>query len=462
MIKIFVRNTSSQLSDYTEELEKLLTCPYPNYWFAPKYRGGLWDGQYHFLKIPSLRFPSGLLFLVEKYFRENDIEYEINDLRTWPKTDIINSVDKNLLKGIQLRDYQQEAILAGMRQKRGIFEIATGLGKTEISIAITKLLKLPTLFVVHTQDLLHQTKERFEKRLDMKDKIGILGDNEYQIEFITVATVQTLHSLLKREQATAKELLNVFQVVFFDEVHHASSMEFWKVGMFMHNAVYRWGLSGTPLKRNILSNMKVLALTGDIIYSKSAKAGIDDKYLSNIKMEIIENPEEVTGKTWQQIYKRGIVESGRRNGKIIDIVEREFKNNKRIMLLIRYIKHGEILQHLLKSKHIPAVFLSGRDKTCKREEFKTKFNMQDMGGRNFVLISSVIFQEGVDIPNIQVLIIASGGSSEVQTIQRVGRGLRIKEGGGGLLVYDFNDKETEYLDKHSRKRIRTYKAEGFM
>ena len=73
---------------------------------------------------------------------------------------------------------------------------------------------------------------------------------------------------------------------------------------------------------------------------------------------------------------------------------------------------------------------------------------------------STIFDEGVDIPEVNVLIIAAGGKSEVKTIQRIGRGLRKKKV-GGVLVFDFKD-ASKFLDRHSIDRIKVYQKEGFL
>lgn len=462
MIKIFVKNVYSTLSDYTEELEARLTVAHEGYWFSPQYKKGFWDGKTHFLKVPSLKFPTGLLFIVEEYFKEKDMKYSIVDLRG-ERTVTAHWVDENILSGIKLREYQQEAVIRGLHEQRGIFEVATGLGKTEIAIALTKLLKRRTLFLVHTQDLLHQTIERFEKRLGVK--IGVVGSGQFDVyPDIVVATVQSIDSKMKREMKWAKDFLNSFQVMFQDETHHSSAMTFYKVGMFMHNAYYRFGLSGTPLRRSTLSNMKVMAVTGGIIYSKMAEEGIKEGFLSNIEVRIVDNTEvlpEVVD--WQKIYEIGIVRSEHRNTLITEIVNENYKKHKRQMLLVRYIEHGKVLQRMLNNHYrIPTKFLSGEDPAWKRGQIKGEFNIQDTKKGGFVLVSSVIFQEGVDIPNINVLIIASGGKSEVWTIQRVGRGLRIKEGGGGLIVYDFNDMNSKFLSTHSKKRIKTYKQEGFL
>lgn len=480
-IKIFLKNVYSVLSDYTTGLEERLTVAYPNYWFSPKFKHGLWDGKNHFLKVPSLKFPTGLLFIVEEYFKEKNMEYEIDDLRSEPIITPKNYLHpkyfrnaKKYLHGITLRDYQMEAINKGLMHCRGIFEVATGLGKTEIACGITKALGLRTIFMTHTQDLLHQTIERFESRLDRKGKIGIIGDGRFEVDSdIVIAMIQSLDRRLfeknkqnrsvinKKTGVETKQLLNTFNIMFQDETHHSSAATWYRMGMFMHNAHYRFGLSGTPLKRDVLSNMKVMAITGDVIYSKLAEEGIEEGYLSGIEVRIVDAPEDsflmsrFADSEWQEIYDKAIVNSSARNDAIIDLAEKEFKLGKKILILVRIIEHGEILKRMLAERKIDFAFIHGGHGSDVREEVKKNFNEKG----DFVLIASPIYDEGVDLPEVNVLIKASGGKSEVKTIQHVGRGLRPKK--ENLIVYDFYD-HSKYLEEHSQERIRVYKQEGFL
>ncbi len=68
---------------------------------------------------------------------------------------------------------------------------------------------------------------------------------------------------------------------------------------------------------------------------------------------------------------------------------------------------------------------------------------------------------GVDIPELQVVILAAGGKSAVRVIQRAGRALRKCVGKKKATIHDFFDTGSIYLIKHSRNRMATCKAEGF-
>jgi superfamily II DNA or RNA helicase len=75
------------------------------------------------------------------------------------------------------------------------------------------------------------------------------------------------------------------------------------------------------------------------------------------------------------------------------------------------------------------------------------------------IVTTVVTDEGIDIPEINCLILAGGGKSFVKTIQRVGRGLRLKADRGNLQVIDILDMTNPYLIKHSDKRLDFYADE---
>lgn len=460
---ITIGNVFSQMNDYPPGLEEQLTVTHPNYWFSPQYRAHLWDGKTHFLKLtPTVHFPTGLLFIVTEFFQRTGLEYTILDPRppiVYTKQ-MLEPVPDKLLNGITLRDYQIVAIEEALRKQCGVLELPTGSGKTEVAAGIIKCLDRPTLFFVHTQDLLHQTASRFSDRLGIP--VGKIGDGEYDVEKrYIVATIQSVHARLKsKDQRTREEMLLLLhraEVVFQDECHHASASSWYAIGQKTVWARFRYGLSGTVLRRDEVSNMKMLALFGPPIYTKRTMDLVEDGYLSEIRVTILDNPEVISTGSWPEIYLHGVVQSEIRNKMILDEAEKAFRAGERVMILIRYIAHGEVLtKKLVEERHVPAYFLSGQSCGSDRTNKKEQFNQEG----DFVLVASTIYDEGVDLPEINVLIIGTGGASEVKTIQRVGRGLRKKKDGSTLRVIDFNDR-SKYLDKHSQERKRVYDSEGF-
>ena len=148
----------------------------------------------------------------------------------------------------------------------------------------------------------------------------------------------------------------------------------------------------------------------------------------------------------------GIVHNKARNEVIKNIVEKH-REEGYICILTRILEHGEELD-----KTIPgAVYLKGEDPLNKRMEVINKFN----NGEIPVLIGSSILNEGISISNMKTLIMASGGKAQTQTVQKIGRVLRITKEKRQGVFYDFIDMNNKYLFKHSKQRLSLYKKEGY-
>lgn len=459
MITIKVKNVKSTIDAYLPLLEERLATYHPKFWHSTKYKANEWDGMTHFIDLKTGKFPTGHLHIVTDFLCEEDMPYEIiNDRGEDPVcVGVLSELCPDMLHGIKLREDQTEAITQAIMNCRGVIHMPTGTGKTEVAIAITKLLNRPTLFLVNSKSLLHQTQERFIKRLDSDgEEIGIIGDNIHAPgTLVTVATVQSFDHMKKRSQKEFSQEVRKYQVLIFDECHHASAKTWYTVGTWAHNAYYRFGFSGTPMDRDEIDSMKLMSVTGQTIYKRKTQDAIEDGDLCEIEMEMIENKEYVFGFKWQEVYREGIVYSRARNDLICEkAIYHKLKGDK-VLILVRHIKHGINLNGMM--QRYPIHFLYGKHTQEEREAVIHWFN--DDGGK--ILIASGIFDEGIDIPEINVLIVASGGKSDVKTIQRIGRGLRKKLDGGSLKAYDFID-HSEFLLEHSLQRTYIYKREGYL
>jgi superfamily II DNA or RNA helicase len=101
--------------------------------------------------------------------------------------------------------------------------------------------------------------------------------------------------------------------------------------------------------------------------------------------------------------------------------------------------------------------LWGEKSTAKRDAAVRRLVTGDID----VLIVSVIFQEGTDIPDIRSVIVGSAGKSAIAAIQRVGRGMRVVEGKKEFHVYDVYDKGHRTLKKWAKERKAAYELEGY-
>ena len=133
-------------------------------------------------------------------------------------------------------------------------------------------------------------------------------------------------------------------------------------------------------------------------------------------------------------------------------------DSRRIALvLVRYIEHGERLEKMIEEEaELKCAFIHGSTDWAKRSRDLEAFKRGDLK----ILISSSILDEGIDMPDVDVIIIASGGNSTIKALQRVGRGLR-KGKTGEVTVVDFGDAGHPLLLKHSLARMQSYIDAGY-
>jgi hypothetical protein len=92
----------------------------------------------------------------------------------------------------ELRPYQSKALEVMTRHGSGILVAPCGSGKTALGMAMIAHWKQPALVLVHTKDLLKQTREAARRWLDIES--GIIGGGKYSLGPVTVATVQSFHA----------------------------------------------------------------------------------------------------------------------------------------------------------------------------------------------------------------------------------------------------------------------------
>lgn len=409
------------------------------YRFMKRYKAGVWDG-YISLMTSAAYFPTGLLPFVARRLKELGHTFRFAMECEYIQPDPISP---DMLRGITLRDYQLDAITMLLDKKRGIARMATNSGKTEVMAGIIKALRVPqTLVIVASKELLDQTSKRLQYRLGVK--VGRIGDGAWDRKQVTVAMIQTLHSRLSNELANS--------LVLIDECHHASSDTMMDVLSRVRGS-YRYGFSGTPLKKDLLSDLKLMSVTGRILVDISNKYLIQHEYsaLPKITIHIVENNDEEMWKwKYQPAYSELIVHNTERNRIIADAARAA---NGIVLILVNTIEHGKLLQAMLPE----SIFVHGSDDSSIRREILEKMRIDSRG----VFIASPIFDEGVDVPNIDSVILAGGGKSSVKLLQRIGRGMRKKEGTNVLYIHDFIDDTNKYLLRHSDARISTYVEEGF-
>jgi superfamily II DNA or RNA helicase len=348
-----------------------------------------------------------------------------------------------------------------LQAKRGIAKLATGAGKTEIAIAITKALNIPTLFLTHRVNLLYQTAKRYIARVpELKGRVSVIGDGNYETNFITIATVQTLYNLVQKDREQAIFELSPFQLLIIDEAHHSGASQFYETANCCVNAYFRLALTATPFMGTQVESMYLKGITGDIFDTVSAGFLVEKGVLARpfFKFIRVDKPDNLKKlSSWHDIYNNGIVNNEYRNNLIVSKIAELKKYN--ILCIVDRVKHGQILKAKMKEKGIRAKFLNGSHAYDQRTKA-----LDDLSkGKINAIIATNIFDEGIDVNDINCIVLAAGNKSAPAIYQRTGRAMRKKEADNYALVIDFVDTTHEKLLEHSTQRYRTVKNEsGFV
>ena len=236
---------------------------------------------------------------------------------------------------------------------------------------------------------------------------------------------------------------------------HARAESCQVISDYSVSARYKYGASATPF-RDSNDDILIDACFGKIISDISASFLIDLGYLVPPNIYFIDVKTPVQGCfTYPSIYKKFIVENNVRNGYIAKIAQSMFNEGSTVLILVKHIAHGKILEKLIPN----CVFLHGIHSSKKRKEHLDKMRE----GKGSITASSQIFDEGIDVRALDTLILAGSGKSSTRALQRIGRTLRPYISPSGekkeySTIIDFRD-HCKYLKDHSKKREKIYRTE---
>lgn len=442
--------------------------------FVPSYKDGFWDGKVHLLKATGdyYRMPTGLLDAVLGVFPH----LEIRDHRKRPLGDRC----RFRWIGHTLRDYQQEAVESALgptltgEPPRGILQVPIRGGKTLIAARLIHSLGWRTTFVVESELLLRQTVKAFKEYMEPVDYVhqtpteirpisytgpwvGSCGSGSWHPGWITVVMVQTM--LARPVEALA--LLRQTDLVIVDEVHHMKADE-WRKPLLSSDIWGRIGLSATlfedPSIPQERSAVWVRAVVGPTICQIPVSRLIDAGYL--VQPWVLMYPVYHVGarRTWRggATYNECVVDSVKRNSLICDLTQDAVARGALVLIDTGRLNQMGALRRMLEARGVACEEIHGKTPSDRRQRILTKFRK-----RHVQVLIGTILGEGVDVPELEVVINAEGGKSRVAVMQRL-RNLTVSDGKQHAVVIDFADIGQPHLQDHSLDRLDQYVGtEGF-
>lgn len=433
-----------------QEIDRKTAVSVPDAHFAMKHAPG-WDGKWHPVNVLQKTFSTGLLPRVRRVVPVA----RVIDERKKPKQLEINP---DILNGIVFSEFQLAGIIGILEEGRGTIGIGVGGGKTECGIGIAMHVPGKCVYIVHRKDALQQTVERIEQRTG--EFAARIGDGVWDdragddLTKFVVAMPQTIirdPNLFRMQVADAN-------VIILDEVHVTGSAKTWYALAQSCPAYYRAGLTGTPKTGDPVKDMRLEAAAGPILIrikaSELAAAGL--LVPCKVIVHKVDNLVFVS-KNWGQVRRTLIEENEARNNKIIEITIAAVKKGARVLIICDTKRHERRLSGILQDTGIRCAILHGGHSTGARTAAKRDLR----AGILEAVLATPIWDDSIDLPELDTVILAAGGKSGVRVVQRIGRALRVSKGKTHATVHDFHDTGNSYVVRHSVARQRACKREGF-
>ena len=363
---------------------------------------------------------------------------------------------------VPLYGYQEKAVAMALGAFYGILQAPAGSGKTQMGIAMAVRLGRRTLWLTHTHDLLMQSKERAERYIK-KDLIGTITEGKVEIgKGITFATVQTMCKL------DLHEFKHEWDVIIVDECHRVAgtptAMTQFSTVLNALGARHKYGLSATVHRADGLIKA-TYAMLGEVIYAVPEEA-VAEKIM---KVNVLPCPLD-TEMSLNFLAPDGMIVYAKlisylagnleRNCRILkDLVENSEHSN---LILSDRLDQLEALLWLLPGPlQKQAVMITGKmtSKSGKAERAQALEDMRS-GTKRYLFATYSLAKEGLDIPRLDRLYMATPQKDYAVVAQSLGRIARNYEGKEQPIVYDYVDIRIPYLIKSYKKRCTTYRKLG--
>ncbi len=332
--------------------------------------------------------------------------YPVEDNSKFREVDQKIGADLN----IDLRDYQEEYVARAYKEKAAVLANPAGSGKTVTSIGLMSKIDSPTLVLVPQRSLVGQWKrEILDKTAITEDQIGEYHGDEKEMNDVTVAT----YHMAGQKTSIFR---NEWGLIIFDEVHHIPSKLFRKTASLQ--STRRIGLSASPVREDN-KEREIFALIGKEIGGDWARFFHQEYVLKpDVEIQFVDWESDFHRNQYHEAsgFQKAILASKNpRKKQRIETLLEDHEDDKTVVFC-DWIEQGEDL-----AEEFDIPFVSGQTDFEDREDYFEKFRE----GELTTIIVSRIGDEGLDLPDAEIGIIASGqGGSRRQATQRAGRVMR--------------------------------------
>lgn len=370
------------------------------------------------------RLPKLDLEMIENYEKVYKLSKEYSKIQEKNQ----NSLFK---KDIKPNFMQKEALenlkLLRESEDKGLLISATGTGKTYLSAFDVKNLKPEKmLFMAHRKTILRKAKYTFENIISNK-KMAIYGEESIVDADYIFAMVQTLN----KKEHLEKFSKNYFNYIIIDEVHHSGAKTYQSIISYF-KPDFLLGMTATPersddfdiyrlFNHNIAYEIRLYDALRENLLCPFHYFGVSD---ITVDGECIDNKTSIKNLTLEQRIDH-IIEKSRYYG---------YSGEKlHGLMFVSRVEEANILAEKFNERGIKSIALTGEHGDNTRENAIEKLE----NGEIEYIITVDIFNEGIDIPCVNQVILLRPTESSIVYIQQLGRGLRKNKNKEFVVVLDF-------------------------
>lgn len=400
------------------------------------------EWNYHFTKNDNPKDFNDFQNNFEELFKNHSIEITDEVLRNYSKSWKKPKEEYEILtkdKTFEPNPAQTEALYELNKTREEGFDkalvvAATGTGKTYLAV-FDSIKYEKILFVAHREEIIRQASKSF-KNIHKDKSIGFFYNRFKDTDAdITFALVQTLGKKSYLNENYFKQ--DHFDYIIIDEFHHAAAGNYTNIIDYF-TPKFMLGLTATPER---LDSRDVFALCDyNTVYEIRLKEAINKGFLSPFR--------------YYGIYDDTVDYDGisMRNGKYDEKdLETKLMINKRAELVLNHylkynstraigfcssINHAEYMADYFTNHDVPSAAVHSGEQGEYTEERLKAINKLTSGELK-ILFTVDMFNEGVDIPEIDTVLFLRPTQSPTIFLQQLGRGLRKSENKTHLTVLDF-------------------------